>query len=508
MAKKKNILFICTDQHRWDSLSFYNKDTVCKAPNLEALSNESVVFNNSYASCPVCTPARSSMQCGLFPSTTGMETNSFQSGCRTHEIPDNPLLLSRRLIEKGYTPLYTGKWHLGVGNDKTKTEEGTSLLKVYDELNEWDVKAFENYGTLPTDVGYIGDDFPGHGNGGWKYKQFREYLKKNNLELDIENTTGHKNPGDHSTVGEVKSPIESTIEYFLVERSKELIEGTLNDDKPFYLNLNFWGPHEPFFAPSEYLKMYENVHIPEWKSFKENTENHPKMLDMLRRPEEPWSFFENTLRHYYAVISHIDCQIGRLINYLKEKNLYDDTMIIFSADHGDYQGVHGGLENKSYGMYDDITKIPLFIKPAEKNFKGYKSDALVGTCDFYATILDEAGAKDNMGEGRSLEPFFTDNNPQWDDEIMCEGLGACEIIATQRMFRKGNIKYVFNGVDKDQLFDLKEDPEEMTDLSMSNPELLKKMRLAFASYLKKHNFPIYSMLCKMNHLNEWDFSNR
>jgi arylsulfatase A-like enzyme len=506
MTKKKNILFICTDQHRFDSLAFNNKNTICKTPNLDKLSEESVVFSNSYASCPVCTPARSSMQSGLFPSTTGMETNSFQTGCRTHELPDNPLLLSRRLIERGYNPLYTGKWHLGVGKDKTKTFEGTELLRVYDELHEWDVKAFENYGTLPTEIGYTGDDFPGHGNGGWHFKQFQSYLKENNLTLEIENTTGHKNPGDHSTVGEVKSPIESTIEYYLVERSKTLIDDQLNDDKPFYLNLNFWGPHEPFFAPTEYLKMYENVHIPEWNSFSESAEGQPKMLNILRRPEQPWSFFEDTLRHYYAVISHIDCQIGRLISYLKEKNLYDDTMIIFSADHGDYQGTHGGLENKSYGMYDDITKIPLMIKPAESNFEGYKTDALVGTCDFYATILDEAGDNGNMGDGRSLLPFLKDKNPTWDDEIMSEGLGACEVIATQRMYRKGDIKYVFNGVDKDQLFDLKNDPEEMNDLLETEPELLREMRLSFASYLKKHNFPIYNLLCRMNNLNEWDFS--
>ena len=504
----KNILFICTDQHRQDSLKPYNKQSICNTPNLDKLSDESVIFDNAYSSCPVCTPARSSMQCGLFPSTTGMETNSFQTGCRTHEIPDNPLLLSRRLIKQNYSPLFTGKWHLGVGKDKTKTWEGSELLRVYDELNEWDVEAFRNYGTLPTDVGYVGDDFPGHGNGGWHYKQFKQYLKDNNLELNINNTTGLKNPGDHSTYGEVTSPIESTIEYFLVNRSMDLIEESRKETKPFFLSLNFWGPHEPFFAPTEYLNKYKDVKIPAWKSFDEDPNNQPKMLEILRRPEKDWSFFENTLRHYYAVIEHIDNQIGRLINYLKENGLYDDTVIIFTSDHGDYQGVHGGLENKSYGMYDDITKIPLMIKPAMKDYEGHHEKALVGTCDLYATVLDIAGSTGDWGDGRSLIPFIDDKNHIWPDEIMCEGLGACEVITTQRMYRKGNIKYVFNGSDKDQLFDLENDKEELINLADSDKALLKEMQLSFASYLKKNNFPIYNLLCKLNHLNEWDFSNQ
>ena len=338
--KKKNILFICTDQHRKDSLSFYNDSTICSTPNLDKLANESVIFDRAYTSCPVCTPARSSMQTGLFPSTTGMETNCFQNGCATHELVDSPIILSRRLRKAGYDPLYTGKWHLGFGSKKDADFVSEQLIIDLEKEHKWSVKAYEEFGTVPTEVGFIGDDFPGHGKGGWHFDQFKQYLKDNNLELEIENTTGHKNEGDHSTVGEVKSPIESTIEHFLVNSSMDLINNSISNDKPFCLSLNFWGPHEPFFAPKEYLDKYRDVKIPEWGSFNEDIKNHPRMLDIIRRREQPWDFFENTLRHYYACISHIDNQIGRLLSYLKENNLYDDTVIIFTTDHGDYQGVY------------------------------------------------------------------------------------------------------------------------------------------------------------------------
>lgn len=508
---KKNIIFICTDQHRTDTLSFYKKDTLCKTPNLDQLAAESVVFDNAYTSCPVCTPARGSMQTGLYPSKTGMETNSFQTGCRTHELCDVPYLLNRRLESVGYNSGFTGKWHLGIGKDKTATAEGQSMLKVLKQ-GFMEVAAYLGTGSVPTELGYIGDDFPGHGNGGWHFPQFLDYLKENNLELDIENKTPKKRPGDHSTIGEVHSPIESTIEYFLVERSKAIIDQMTKMDKPFYFQLNFWGPHEPFFAPTKYLDMYRDLTIPENPTFSEDVTDAPRIYDLIRRPELGWDFFQETLRHYYACTTHIDAQIGRLIDYLKEKDLYDNTMIIFGADHGDNQGCHGGLENKSYSMYDDTTKIPLVIKPAKsdvENFEAYHQSAFVGTCDIYATILKEAGYNPTdefgYGDGRPVNGFFTDKNQAWSDEIVTEGMGAFSVITTQRMFRKGKYKYVFNGAGSDQFFDMEADPLEMNNL-INNPDYadtVYHIKDCFADWMKEHNDIIRDAFCKMNHLKEW-----
>lgn len=507
--KKKNIIFICTDQHRKDTLSTYRSDTICQTPVLDQLAKESVVFDNTYTSCPVCTPARGSMQTGLYPSKTGMETNSFQTGCRTHELSDVPFLLNRRLESVGYRCGYTGKWHLGVGKDKTATTEGRALLGIL-EKGFLEVAPYIGRGCVPTEIGYIGDDFPGHGNGGWKFPQFEQYLKENNLPLSIINQTTGKLPGDHSTVGEVTSPIESTIEYYLVERAKAIVDELANGDQPFYFQLNFWGPHEPFFAPTQYLDLYRNVTIPENPSFSEDVSDGPRIYNLIRRPEVSWEFFQDTLRHYYACTTHIDAQIGRFLTYLKEKGLYDDTMIIFSADHGDNQGCHGGLENKSYSMYDDTTQIPLFIKPARADFKGYRQPAFVGTCDIYATILKEAGYEPTdsfgYGDGRPLNEFIDHPDLAWSDEIMCEGMGAFSVIVTQRMFRKGKYKYVFNGADKDQFFDMENDPNEMNNL-IDDPNYANDLyfvKNACADWMQAHGDIIRDAFCKLNHLKEWE----
>lgn len=508
--EKKNILFIFTDQHRADSLSCYNKDTLCKTPNIDSITKNSVVFNNAYTTCPVCTPARSSVHTGLYPSKTGMEANSFETGARTHEIMDNPNLLSRRLQTVDYKLGYTGKWHLGVGKDKTETVEGRSLLSIQNK-GFMESGAYTNYGTLPTDLGFVGDDFPGHGNGGWHYPQFKKYLENNNLKLEIINTEGNLLPGDHSITGEIISPIETTIEHYLVERTINIIDECIKEDKPFFFNLNFWGPHSPFYAPTKYLDMYRNIEIPQWPSFNKDISTEPRIYGLLRRPELDWDFFQNTLRHYYACISHIDNQIGRLINYLKEKGIYDNTVIIFSADHGDNQGCHGKMENKSYSMYDDTTNIPLFIKPAIKDYDGYTQSAFAGTCDIYATILDLAGYVPNdeygFGDGRSLAPFISEKNiTDWSDEIVSTGMGAFPIVTTQRMYRKGKYKYVFNGAGEDQLFDMEKDKYEMNNLVLDPQykEILYDIKNSFADWMDRNGDIIRDSFCKINRIKEWN----
>lgn len=477
--KTNNIILIFTDQHRLDTLRCYKPDTICQTPNLDRLAENSVVFDHAYTTCPVCSPARSSLHTGLYPSKTGMETNIYQTGCRIHELEDRPELLSRRLEDCGYALGYTGKWHLGERR-------------------------------LPTDIGFIGDDFPGHGNGGWEYPQFQRYLAERGLQLDMINRGVRRRPGDHSMWAEVVSPVESTIEYYITQRAIDIMEGFSKENRPFFFSLNYWGPHEPYYAPASFLDIYRNTEIPECPSYREEPDNMPGIYNLLRREDADWGFFQNTLRHYYACISHLDAQIGRLLDYLRNKGLYEDTMIIFSADHGDNQGCHGGLENKSYGMYEDTTHIPLLIKPPGSSVQSRHQKAFASTCDIYATILDQAGYIPGdpygFGDGRSLKRFLdSDNMAGWPDDIVTEGMGAFDIIVTQRMYRQGTYKYVFNGGGKDQFFDMKEDPYEMKNLIEDSAcqNIILQVKNDFADWMICHNDPVRSGFCKLNHIKEW-----
>ncbi|MGL6174330.1 MAG: sulfatase-like hydrolase/transferase, partial [Cellulosilyticaceae bacterium] len=357
---------------------------------------------------------------------------------------------------------------------------------------------------------FIGDDFPGHGCGGWGYPQFQEYLSENNLEVKMINKGHGSRAGDHSTWAEVISPIESTIEYYLTQRAIDIIDNFTHQEQPFFFALNFWGPHEPFYAPTEFLDKYREVKIPESPSFREDPKKMPKIYELLRRPEYDWDFFENTLRHYYACISHIDNQIGRLIEFLKQKDIYEDTIIIFAADHGDNQGCHGGLENKSYSMYDDTTNIPLLIKPAQKGYSSYIQTAFASTCDIYATILDLAGyvPQDELGfgDGRPLTRFIQERHQEgWENDVVTQGMGAFDVITTQRMYRQGKWKYVFNGAGEDQLFNLQQDPYEIVNLinSVEHQQILVNLKNDFADWMSRHEDLARNAFCKINRIKEW-----
>jgi len=469
-STRRNILVVFTDQHRADTLSCYDRNTICRTPHLDSLAEQSAVFHNAYTVCAVCSPARASLQTGLYPHAHGVETNIYNRGCMVHELPDNESLLSRRLLRAGYSVGYAGEWHLGEGG-ASALRNGGGLRPV----------VAPRYSGLPTDLGYEGDDFPGHGGGGYGYAQFKEYLDSNGLSFDVRDKNNYG--GGHTTTGEVTSPIESTNEYFLVNQAIHYIDRFRQRDKPFCFQLHFWGPHEPFFAPTQFLDLYRDTPIPPWPNFDDDGGAKPTYQNRFRRPDKPWSFWENSLRHYYGFLSSIDAQIGRLMAYLKDNDLYDDTAIVFAADHGDSQGCHCGIENKSYHMYQETMRIPLFIKPARAHSTQVDIDALANTCDIHASILDLAGLPSEQvhagpgastpgvgparfaGHGRSLVPFLRNEKPEdWRTYMVGEGLSATAVLCSHRMIRQGDWKYVFYAAGTDELYNLRDDPWEIANL--------------------------------------------
>ena len=256
--------------------------------------------------------------------------------------------------------------------------------------------------------------------------------------------------------------------------------------------------------------MYRDMTLEPWENFIEDTSDRPKIHNMIRRTDTDWSYFEKALKHYYAFMSSIDYEIGRLVEYLKAEGLYDDTVIIFSADHGDSQGAHNRLENKSCHFYEEISRIPLILKPAIKDYRGYTQSAFAGTCDFYGTILDIAGVSplDNgrYNDGYSLMPFVDNSSvSDWRDSIVTENLNAFPVLVTQRMYRYQDIKYIFNGGGIDELYDLGADPYEKLNLvnDASKQTLLDDMKERLASYMEDYRDPIYNAFCKINEIREF-----
>lgn len=483
MNKQPNILFILTDQQRKDTLGIYG-DIQCDTPVLDQLAKEACTFENAYTTCPICTPARASIQTGLYPMHHGMLTNSYNYGNMIQELPDSPELLSRRLAQQGYQVGYTGKWHLGSGAENVKNDD---YIQKYMGKIQFPERSSE-YDSVPTLRGYTGDDFPGHGFGGHHYPQFKKYLADNELDFKIEHIrTGFY--GGHQA-GLVTTGIESTVEHFLIERSKDILAGFSKQEEPWYLQLNFWGPHEPYFVPQEFYQMYENRTLTPWENFKDGQSHKPSIHDVKRGDFTNWSEIEPIVKHYFAGISHIDYQIGRLIEFLKANDLYENTIIIFSADHGESLGIHDGLCDKAIFMYEETCSIPLLIKNVGKN-KSARQSNFVNSCDIYSTILDFAGVSPGQyrRDGDSVKELMEGREKNWRESIVTECSGIGSILFSQRMIRKGNLKYVFNVGDIDELYDLATDPFERVNLidDDSYRESLQLMHQALYAWMEQNN---------------------
>lgn len=451
MRKRSNILMIVTDQMRMDLLKCYDPGSRCRTPNLDRLASESVVFDNNYTVCAVCTPTRATFQTGLKPSGHGMLTNTYNDGCSVHELADSPQLLSSRLLGEGYSVGYTGKWHLGEGQQPEDFDTG-----------RWPDFYRKSGGTLPSNVGYEADDFPGHGSGGYWYPQYEQYLKDNGLELKINEPL--ENRPWHTHWGEIASSQESTMEHFLVNRTIDFIDQFKERENPFCMQLHIWGPHEPFYAPTRFLEEYRDVEFPMPVSFRGDEAGKPRHHGVWRRTDKEWEFFQNSWRHYCAFMTSIDHELGRLFDYLKAEGIYEDTVIVFTADHGDSQGCHGGIENKGLHMYEEVMHIPLLIKPSGGCSSQQRVSAFTGSCDIYSTILHLAGIalKNCERDGRSLTGFL-DGTADSDhfDHVVSEGHGLAGVLFSQRMIRMRNWKYIFNISGQDELYDLDKDPHEL-----------------------------------------------
>jgi arylsulfatase A-like enzyme len=446
--QKLNILMILTDQQALHTLGTYGS-TLCQTPHLDQLAKQSVVFEEAYTTSPICTPARASLQTGLYPSHHGMPTNIYTNGCLVHELPDHPRLLSRQLLTLGYTPGVTGKWHLGNGADH----------RLLGGVEKPFLASSMKQGGLPTQVGYIGDDFPGHGGIGDRYPLFLDYLKANKLTYQV-NLKQTKYP----QYGELLSGKHTSVNHFLVDRSIFHISEMTKTNKPFFFLLNFWQPHEPYIAPSEFFKPYQALKIPPWLSFHQDTTKFPFIHNIQRNLGNDWSYIEELIKHYYATITHMDDEIGRLLAYLEANHLKDNTIIIFASDHGESLGVHAGMSDKGIAMFEETVHIPLIIHhPA---WQASRRDELISLVDVYSTILEWAGLSRGEAErdGLSLCRLF-ESTPHWRETLVVESSGIDVISYSQRMIRSGNHKFVFHLGEMDELYDLKNDPHEMKNLA-------------------------------------------
>jgi len=435
-ASRPNILFIHSDQHRFDCVGV-NGHPLIRTPNLDRMAAEGVNFTQAYTPVPVCTPARTSLMNGQWP-TEHLCIANWRSEAPRPGLEGLPTF-SQTLNEHGYFLGYIGKWHvhptkgaLDYGFHEYIAEEGPfkGMLRFgFDER-------------LPEE--------------GLSYKAWRR-------EQGIP-----PRPRENGWLGETDpyiTPEQSRLAWG-ADQTIRMLERRAQSDTPFFIRWDPSEPHLPNVVSEPYASMYPPAQIPPWPSFGDPLTGKPYIQAQQRRTWRvdgwTWEDWAPIVGRYLGEISLLDAQIGRLLDALDRLGLAENTLVIYSTDHGDLCGGHGMMD-KHFVMYDDVTRVPLIARWPARIPPGRQCDAFVSSAiDLAATFCDVAGAPiPETFSGQSLAPLLAGERENGRPDILSMYHGNVFGLYSQRMVRDRRWKYVWNATAEDELYDLESDPGEI-----------------------------------------------
>ena len=468
----KNILFIMCDQFRADYLGCAGHPTI-KTPNIDKLAARGVRFSRTYCQSPICGPSRASIYTGRYMSSHGVGSNF------------TPLRVGEKNIGHHLDPLgvntvLVGKSHIFADR------EGMARLGVDPESDIGKHHAQGGFSPHERDDGIHPDTMVRPG------VPYNEYLKDKGYDDDanpwhwtanaVDTDQGVRSGYFNDIVDRpARVSDEDSETPYMTRRAMEFLDAD-DGERPWMLHLSYIKPHWPYVAPAPYHEMYgANDVIPAVKSQGEREDPNPlAKFFMDRVAGKTFSrddAREKIIRAYMGLITQVDDQLGLLFDFLKERGLLENTMIVFTADHGDYLGDHW-MGDKDY-FHDPSVKIPLIIadpSPEADGTRGTTDASLVEAIDLIPTFVDSFGGvpEDHVLEGRSLMPKLRGEDVAWRDQAISEYDYSCQVFQPETgrsprdcrsyMVVTEDWKYIHAPGYAPVLFDLKNDPEELIDL--------------------------------------------
>lgn len=452
-SQKPNIIFIITDQQRADAMGCAGTPSVI-TPNIDSLAANGFLFNNAYSSTPSSTPARSGLLTGLSPWHHGMLGYGNVAEHYKYEMP-------QMLCDQGYLTLGIGKMHWNPQNalhgfHATLLDESGRVESPYfmSDYRKWFQTVAPGKNPDLTGIGW-------NAHGAATYKLPEEL---------------------HPTVWTADVAV-STIQHY---------EGR----QPLFLKISFARPHSPYDPPQRILEMYEDMEIPEPAIGDWSRNIGVGITDPKDNLDAAFGNFgveyaKNTRKHYYAAITFIDEQIGRIVQALKEKGMYENTIICFTSDHGDMMGDHNHWR-KTYA-YEGSAGIPFIVKFPRQLKTMRQAGEVIGNPvelrDFLPTFLDvnQVEVPTDM-DGSSLLKLVKEKHPVWRKWLDLEHATCYTEDNYWCALTDGKIKYIwFLHSGKEQLFDLQKDPHECTELSKNKKykKQLLELRQAMVEHLRE-----------------------
>ncbi len=472
MSAVKNILFIMCDQLRWDYLGCMGHPHL-KTPNIDALAARGVIFENTYCQAPLCGPSRMSMYTGRYMSTLGATWNNVPPRIDEWTLGDH-------LKPLGVRSILVGKTHMQANLPDLKRFgiDPNSSLGVH--LSECGFEPFErDDGMEPT--GFHNPDLPYN-----KWLRGLGYDSDNpwhDFANSAEGPNGEVLSGWHMKWARLPARIkaEHSETAYMTGRGIQCIEEM--GDQPWCIHLSYIKPHWPYVAPAPYHNRYGSADVvPANKSGRERQQPHPVHGAYMQHVDSS-TFARDDVRDtvipaYMGLIAEIDDHMGRLWRFLDERGLFENTMIVFTADHGDYLGDHWLGEKEL--LHEESVRIPLIIydpRPEADPTRGQRIRSFAEGVDFIPTFVEALGGQPayHRLEGRSLQPLlFQGDGIDWRTAAIAEtdysmrdartALGQPASECRGYMVRASRYKYTFWENMPPQLFDLQTDYAEQHDL--------------------------------------------
>ena len=446
-----NILWICSDQQRFDTLGCYGNELV-NSPNLDALAAGGMLFQRAYAQNPMCTPSRACFLTGRYPRTTRARQNG---QC----IPADEVLVTRLLAEAGYECGLSGKLHLSVCNPKASPGVERRIDDGYSEFH-----------------------WSHHPHPDWPENEYTQWLAQRGAKFA-------NPPREDCRYVQTGMPAELHQTTWCAEMAIDFMRARADSGNPWLFSVNMFDPHHPFDPPEQFLQPYldrlDEIPLPNY--VEGELDNKPARQGRVQSGEG-WTggglchckMTERDHRYcraaYWAMCDLIDAQVGRMLAALDETGQRGNTLVIFMSDHGEMLGDHG-IYLKGPFMYEPAIRVPLIFSQPGVVAPG-PSGAMVELTDLAQTLLDAAGLGRHPGmQGRSLWPMLTGvaSAASHRKDVYCEFYtnrahdpdrdGWVTMVATERH------KLIAHHGRMGELYDLSADPTETVNL-WDSPEHL------------------------------------
>jgi arylsulfatase A-like enzyme len=472
LSKKPNLLFIFTDQQRADTMACYGNDDI-QTPNLNALADQSFVFENAYVSQPVCTPSRTTIMTGLYPHTSGCTSNNIPLSRNAKTIAE--------MVSGDYRTGYYGKWHLG------------NELHPQHGFDEW-VSIEDLYRPYYSDAADLGS-----------FSDYHHFLVSQGYEPDVVGeATLAKEYGKHDARARFSDeqmvfsrPFaaqlleEHTKASYLGRATERFIRESADDDRPFMLYANFFEPHPPFVGPLDGLHSRDKLNTgPAFLQTpgEDMSVLHRMMADYYKNATEEGvdlstdKGWREIRARYFGLVTLVDKAIGGIMQALEDSGQADDTIVVYTSEHGDMMGDHAILHKTM--MYEEAMRVPLLIRVPWLSREQQTIGGRVGLIDAVPTLLDLLG--ENVPtelQGESLVPVLQGDadlsendvvvqwngddgrkNEPFDTDIPAEDIEAASAMPRRVIISHEGLKLHLSPGDQCELYDLNDDPHELVNL--------------------------------------------